>query len=77
MSKEDCKKACYGDWTKENKCKTCYDKCVKAGKKEADCKAGCCSDKTKDVDTDAGSKSETDAGATDAVDTPEDVTPTK
>ena len=73
MSKEDCKKACYGDWTKDSKCKACYDKCVKAGKDEADCKAGCCSKKS---EADAGSKSEEkDVSAPDAVDAPSDVTP--
>ena len=73
MSKEDCKKACYGDWTKDDKCKACYDKCVKAGKDEADCKAGCCSKKS---EADAGSKpEEKDVSAPDAVDAPSDVTP--
>jgi hypothetical protein len=66
----------YGDWTKGDKCKTCYDKCVKSGKAEADCKAGCCSDKTKPVDVDAGSNpKEDDVAAPDAVDAPGDVTP--
>ena len=27
MSELDCKKACYADWAKEDKCKTCYEKC--------------------------------------------------
>ena len=75
MSKEDCKKACYGDWNKDDKCKTCYDKCVKAGKKEDDCKKGCCPTKS---EADAGSKpKEADAGATVETDSgpdlPEDV----
>lgn len=83
MSKEDCKKACYGDWTKEDKCKTCYEKCVKAGKDEANCKAGCCPTKPEadagsnpkeaDVEADAGATVETDSGT----DLPEDVSATK
>ena len=60
-SKEECKKTCYGDWSKENKCKACYDKCVKAGKKEADCKAGCCSKKP---EADAGASLPDDVSGT-------------
>tara|TARA_Y100000592_G_scaffold69438_1_gene108027 strand:- start:2243 stop:2674 length:432 start_codon:yes stop_codon:yes gene_type:complete len=82
MSELDCKKACYGDWAKEDKCKTCYEKCVKAGKSADDCKKGCCPTKPEsdagsnpkeaDVETDAGVTVETDSGP----DLPDDVSST-
>ena len=55
MSKEDCKKACYGDWTKDDNCETCYNKCVKAGKSKLECKEGCCEKKSDPKETDATS----------------------
>tara|TARA_A100001515_G_scaffold91921_1_gene73330 strand:+ start:5802 stop:6287 length:486 start_codon:yes stop_codon:yes gene_type:complete len=55
MSKEDCKKACYGDWTKDDNCETCYNKCVKAGKSKLECKEGCCDKKSDPKEADATS----------------------
>ena len=61
MSELDCKKACYGDWTKGDKCKEPDSKCgddVDAGSTD-----------TTSVDTSS------DVTGTDAVNVPEDVTP--
>ena len=84
MSELDCKKACYGDWTKDDKCESCYNKCKEKGGNTANCKLECCDVKPKDdkplpadagsnpkeedVEADAGATVETDAGA----DLPED-----
>ena len=89
MSELDCKKACYGDWTKDDKCESCYDKCKEKGGNTANCKLECCDVKPKDdkplpgdagsnpkeedVEADAGATVETDSGA----DLPEDVSASK
>ena len=61
MSEVDCKKACYGDWTKGDKCKEPDSKCGK------DVDAG-------SIDTTSVDAS-SDVTGTDAVNIPGDVTP--